>query len=886
MLGMGLSVGNRRVRMSCLRTFVVGLAALLVACQSAPPASSPETESSRESQQPPSSSVLASGAPTGSPQPAGPAPLVGRPDATPAPRPLPPDVVALVDAIVDAPTEDAAVAATRTVLELSGVLIVDDIAARRGSPAGMYISTVELRSIALEARRRTRLSRLTLGDFARSVAVLADIPASNAATASPSQPDAVQFKVVDQPMRFANFMRAWVLSAEKYRASADPKEAALTHAPLFVAALARRQAHPVDLRSPFAPDALRLGALDLVLITAGLRATLLAASANATSTPGGTPAPQAPKPSTPPGVSPSPQGRFGHEPDPAAFRGPGRPFAAVAVAGLACDQMVEYLQTSAPLTSELSQFAFGEGIKGLVGEVVGELKDFSRLGAQGLGAILEVVGILFRLQALLQVLSNVEVETELSVDTVHKAHDQTTSVTATVTAGIPSDAWAEFKKGQQQTPLAEAARGCASYLGLPWVTDLGDVAQLMKNWHARWEIYEGLGHAEFPIGQFFGPGSIPGRFERTLKPDSDHTATDTITVNITPEKEKDHPGKEVEAWVVICSYVRTDEAPGLKTMLNLGVSGTGLGDLPIVRPSAERIAAVSGKLNPAVFASLLATFVDLLASYIQNLATFDSCDRMKVTYHVPKQGSWSGTITMRSQFSSKADYGRSGVQKFLARGGGTLTFANEDQTTTGTTIRTGDELHVTGKFEGGLPPDQATPIEFLTARQLSYGFNEHWEQTERKGVESTDCIFSSTKVSSYSGSYSYESHGRSVDISFSADGSYKIVFDLDRAPAASLEMKGLEWGVFDSTQAVRWRPPGSEFEVRAAPGCARQIPTREGTRPMNIGGPAGAVLHGRLDPRNPGDHLTGTLEIPGDDGTKTVITWDLRHEGPIRLPPP
>ena len=43
-------------------------------------------------------------------------------------------------------------------------------------------------------------------------------------------------------------------------------------------------------------------------------------------------------------------------------------------------------------------------------------------------------------------------------------------------------------------------------------------------------------------------------------------------------------------------------------------------------------------------------------------------------------------------------------------------------------------------------------------------------------------------------------------------------------------------------------------------------------------------VEGRIDPANPGTTLKGTQRVEWPDGSVTTITWDLVHDGPIRLP--
>jgi hypothetical protein len=874
------------------RTLVLLVAVLLVACQSVP--SSPPPQPSDRADQGersavPSPSAAASAAGSNSPS-------VAAPVTAPALRDLPRDVVDAVDAIIDARTPQAAITATRTVLERSGVVVTDDAAARTGSRAMMYVSIDELTEMAYEAQRRATDYRATFRDYATVLASLAALPSGNT-PALASRGDQVQLTIRDQPVRLAAFMTSWVNIAAEHHSSAGRDEVLLSNAPLYLAALAAKQSAPVDLRKAFMPDQLRLGALDMTLLTAGLRATLIASGRVAPAAPGASPtASPSAVPTALPSATLTPGGALPLAPSAHAVRGPLvlTPVAYVSTqattagqAAESCNQMFERWANSTLGLYDVVTFAQGEQLKSSVAQALEHISP-NWVPAESFGVLFEALSVLARVQFLYVLHSTLQARTELSSDRIHKAIDAESPVIAKLTAGIPDEQWTAFR--QQRGDAWTVFASCFKGLGLPYPANVGDIAESIKSWRASWYVARGLEHVQFDADEFLSPGAVASRLERPLKPEGDHKATDSITVQVKREKASEHPGDIMVRDVEVCSELRTNEPPNLKTFLSAGVSGSGAGDLVwsgAIFGGGTRIAEASEKMvGPGAIASLIATMTDLILSWIQFNQTKKSCDVMSVEYHKAKPGRWSGSITIDSQFASHADYGRSGTKKYLARGGGRLTIPYSDKTKTETKIRTVDEIEITGReVEVALPPDQGTPIELLTARQLTYGFNEHIETITSMGVSHSDCVFSSTKLSNYSGTYSYESARRSITIRFDADGHYRIVFDLDRAPAADLVVKGMEWGSYESTEAVRVRPPGSEVELRAAPGCAGSVPVRHGTRPVNLLAlPVGTVLEGKLDPKNPGNELTGTLVVPQDDGTMSVVLWKLRHDGPIRLP--
>jgi hypothetical protein len=781
----------------------------------------------------------------------------------------------LIDAIVDAPTPEAAIAATRKALELSGVVITDDPAARRGSTAWMYLSTAELETMAAEAQQRATLSRTDFREFTMTLAGMAVLPADTPAgtpAAPTGAPESAQVKVFDQPGRWAAFTTEWVRLAEAYHQSGDAQEVALTNAPLLFAALARRQADSLDLREPFLPGQLLLGSLDLALFIAGIRATLLAARADVPA-PSGTPTtPVTPSPSpskSPSGVSPARGG-----------------LAAPAAAG-ECEGIFKYLEGTAPRLGDLTSYAVGTQLKGYVGKFVQSFTGVKNV-AQRVSVLFSVLGIIFRVQALLLLYESVDVKTEVSPSSLHKGRDVMTPVTAKVTAGVPDYKWNKFKTDNAEHPIRAIAKACAKSVGLPVTSNLGDIASAMKNWHVRWDITNASApHAEIPGGQFFRPGSAPGRLENQMKPEGDHKATDSITVNIKPEKDKDHPGEELEAPVTVCSWVRTDPPPSLKTLLSGGISGSGVGGLPIGADAQELATAASGRLfGPAAIASLTAVIADLLASFFQNLKELKSCGKVFVSYHKPKPGKWTGTISIEAERSEDFNDSQAGSTNYPKKGGGTITVQYHRHDESRSTIRFSEDFRVGGdayQIPGG---QEGQPVVALAASQSTSGFNEFVDSKLADGATGNSCLYTSATVTESSGNYSYTSEEAHVTLHFAPDGTYGIDVSADSTPAADLSIDGTDARlVVQNGDALVGSFGGMQLLNVAR--CKSDV---DSSRPLKrpivtLGIPRDAKLAGQLDPNDPGDRLSGSVSFFNEgDGSSGVVRWDLRHEGPIRLP--
>jgi len=842
-----------------LRTLVLLVAASLTACQSAAPAALPSIPG-----EVPLASPSFATAPTESP-----AQNTSAPAQVAARTPLPKDIVSAVDSAVDARTPQAAIAATRKILELAGIVVADDANARKGSPSLVYVTTPQLEGMAYEVQRRADLSRVTFREFAATLAGGGALPSLSQQRSPATQASAT---VKEQPARLAVFVSEWVKLAEKYHNSGDATDLAQSNAPLLLAALAARQEDALDLRDAFLPSDLRLGSLDVAILVSGLRGLLLAgvkdppalrtaAPARSPSpTPGSTSPTIRPTPSASPSVGPS------RSPSSGAVGGRlakvipenGMYLNASGGADIAtdCAALLEHMNGNVPGLADLYSFAMSEKIKGLVAEGIAHLFKDSGAVEQRLGVLFELLGIVFRIQGLVLLYQNTEVKTELSARQLHKATGAKTPVSAKVVAGIPDELWTKYQQEKKQSPIWSAIRGCGSALGLPLPNDLDDVGGAIKNWRVAWDIVRGSpAHALLPIEQFLGTGRVAGRFERPLELLGDHKATDSITVNVTDEEASDHPGKEIYSPVVVCSSVRTAEPPNLKLLLNAAISGSGAGDIPITGDATKLAQAGEKLLGPAAVASLASTIVDVLAGWLQFSLTFDSCARMTVSHHDPQPGQWTGTVEIRSEYEES------------------LTWAGKDTRDTWQgaerrTLRTGDELSVHGMEQ--MIGNEVSPFITLEAKQLTYGFNEWVKVETHDGFSLGGCKRTSAESNDYSGTFSYRSDRGGVTLQLSGDGKYSVRFNTDRRPLGDYEIKGTD------AQAV-------QTETRT---CVGQNFSRPGTVPAQVIGIGEHPVSGQLDPRNPGSRLTGSETFYDEStGATTTVTWDLMHVGgPIRLP--
>lgn len=872
--------GRSGLGTGAIRAGALCLVVVLTACQSTAELATPTQAGGASSAAP----GAQAGGPNASGAPAAPA-------SGPAVTQLPPDIVASVDAIMTASTADAATAATRKVLEMSGIIVADTAAARTGSRARTYVTTIQLQEMALEAQQRESLSRVSFQEFAATVAGVAGLPVGTR-FAAPAQTAVTNTQVVDQPLRLATFVTSWVKLALEYHGSSDPDEAALTNAPLVLAALAQRQDEPVDLAQPFLPSDLRLGPLDLAVLVGGVRAMLLAAQREVPASPRPSASPSAsirpsasPSPSPRPSPTPTPRvtpstspTRIAPSASPATLGGAGARVAAltpidtslVAPADeIACAGVLEAFADLAPGVADGYSWATGTLVKAFAAKALAALRTSAELAEEVLASFFEVLGIIFRLQALVLLYQSVEVKTELSPNTLHKAIDTKTSVTAKITAGVPDDKWNKFREEREKSQNLAGLRDCLKVLGLPSPGSLADIPEQMKSWRAAWNMKDPGHNAEFPIQQFAGGGlSVLGRLERPLKPVNDHAASDEVEVLVLPEKTTDHPGLAKTAHVRICNEVRTNEPPNIGLILNPSLSGSGA--IGVITQDAKKVVAHASKVfTPSAVASLVATIVDLLAGWVQFSHTLKSCGTLNVGFHEPQPGQWNGTVVIKSEYESRLDWteqrpNQCTTTHVCAPEQNVMRYAERD------TIRNTFEFIVSGTEPARAPGSGGPSAVSLSGKQLTYGFNEFVVVSLFYGYSPSGCLHTIATSRDHAGTFYLESDLANVTIQLDASGKYKLT--------------NISGGSFGPAPTI----PGRDAQVTESQtrGCSAGATSRASDLPVRVVGPDKPLLEGQLDPRSPGSRISGSVSVFNVDGSSSTITWRLQRVGTIALPSP
>ncbi len=804
---------SRRYR---LRVIAVLLClSLLASCQ----ASVPTPPSASPNQRQTSGPVATSGLPT----PASSEEASGLPTASEAPTarvPLPQPIVSAIDAIIDGATPEAAIAATRAVLERSGVVISDDPATAAKSMAGLYVGTDQLAAMAYEAQSRASLSHVNFAQFAETFGGLGLLPPNEklldqlsqpAASPSPSTIEPSDMNLDGQGLRLSKVLTSWVKRSLDNYPSDDPAMTALTAPALYLAELAARQDDPIDLREQFVPSHLQLGALDITLLVAGLRTTL-AVSAQQTA-------------SRPAIVLAST----------AYSGGPGTQAVAATLDPALCREVRRLAERQAPVITDVFTFTSSEAIKALAEANIRDMLGVSPNAARSVGAAFDALGVIYRVQALWLLYHSTELTLRLEPTSMHKPLGVNAPVAAFFTAGIPDAAWDQAVADRNNSPLTTNLKECARLLGIPVTSDLVDIGDATSSWRVAWEITDGNAHATFDGCQFLPSCDVgavaTGRWERKLHRRNSHSGEDTVIVEILPEQESDHPGREVTAPVRVCAHLRTDKPPSMSTILNAaqaGVSGPNIGGA----------------------ANLASAVADIMLSWWQFVFTLDECADMTVSFHVKQPGNWHGTLTVNYE-----EQDSSGIHNSRA------------SSTTRTSLDVTDTVLVGGTDVGQKALNGMPVFVQLEAQQSTRGGYVREDLKRTRVSTYSGCNFIEETAFTMSGTWGYNlPMDGGVLLQIGADGQYTMMFSRV-SPDGEITLP--------TATTVRQDDLGSDKN------CKFMDTTKEGTQdvPNDIYS-TGFVIRGRVDLTSPNLQLQGHMTWPDPlIGSQVVtVTWNLTRE--------
>ena len=762
------------------------------------------------------------------------APEVAAPEPTEAPvlTPLPGSVLADIRAIVEAQSPEAAVQATRTVLANAGVAVRPRGGVAPPSASGLSVSEAEVVGMAFEAKSRASMSRLNFAELTETLTLVSGLsaPASGKAGSGPAGVTAFDYAAPER--QWVAFINDWLAAATMLHNPKDPAATAVTSPVLYLAALAMRQEDPVDLRTPFMASELRLGTLDTVLLLAGLRTALRVAHPEAFPVP----IDQGLMESTRASVAP------------AVFRADADAVFTLAQAPSAeCEALKRSLSGNQQAATDTSGWAAGEALESALATALERLGSGGRSWARIVGPLFDVAGIVAKWLSLMELYKSENFTLDVSIDpqSVHKPTSGQVIALTTLKIGIPDEKWRELRRKQADNPVLNLLKGCARSIGLPVPSDLASIGGSIGSWHVEWQVTEGAPtHVVMPGGQFLESGASASRLETQLKATSDHSGEGQLILEVQKEKKEDHPGVEQASTIVVCGKVRTDEPPSIQTYLNSGLAGG----------TAEAL-------------TLVLALSDLLAGMVQNAFTIDACGRGIVTYHVPKNGNWRGTIRSTSDTTSKTYSPQYSYQ------------GRTSQSYRSDTTYIVDEIFVRSADEDP-PPGFQESVHLLAARQYTYGSHLMRSLTASVGRgarPSTNrkfligCDSTEGNADEAYGNWSFDTDETRATLTLHADGRYEIEV-ASVVPESEREFT-------ESVEQIEFYQPQRGNDCREA---WQQTDNLSGTGQALAATPK-TVLRGKLDPTEPGNKITG-VKLIYDDDTKIKINWDLTHEGPIRLP--
>lgn len=208
------------------------------------------------------------------------------------------------------------------------------------------------------------------------------------------------------------------------------------------------------------------------------------------------------------------------------------------------------------------------------------------------------------------------VRVEASDKRLHKPNENEPFIHTTFTAktGVDPEAfkgWVKDNGGPNGVREMNDDLRCAESLGIPRLTDVGDLAADVENWIVDWEVIEGMPeHAELAELCGTAPTSVCNRFDRystlgmKLRRTGPSIAEVDLFVRIKEEKESDHSPGAVEHEVPVSVRAKVDSS----TMPSISpgdlTSPTGL-----IGPGLETIAGlIQSSFKPSSKATLIVTF--------------------------------------------------------------------------------------------------------------------------------------------------------------------------------------------------------------------------------------------------------------------------------------
>ncbi len=443
---------------------------------------------------------------------------------------------------------------------------------------------------------------------------------------------------------------------------------------------------------------------------------------------------------------------------------------------------------------------------------------FTEAAAQRFGKALSALSIASRLWKLVALYTQAQVAVTVADNPIHAPSGSEAKKTDVFRAGagVSDRDWQEYKQAMTSSDVVRGLRDCFRDHGLPVLPDLGDMGKEAKDWHVEWRLQGAPERAR--INEADNTFSHPGFLRTDLKPDGDHSAAASLTVEILPEKGQTHSGPEKQAIAVASAALHTAKPPSIATWINAVKGGLG------------NILALSNAL------------VELCAGWIGEMVPPKAYASLAVTYHESVGASWSGRMTcVKTKTVDEAEIGtNAGGWAFMLHNVEYWS-ATTAVDVSGGNVRAKTQLEEIWDLSG-----------FGTVVVTEQHLTDNWH--DDNGCKDKEV------ATEHERNYSEKNAGGTSpvtgDLIINNDGTYELNF------LSPPDAKGETETWFDTWWVNKPCVDDKRHDHYSDPQSAR--------------GPDISVA-GKLDPKKPGV-LSGRYEVIQPNGYTVTVTWNLRQK--------
>jgi hypothetical protein len=258
------------------------------------------------------------------------------------------------------------------------------------------------------------------------------------------------------------------------------------------------------------------------------------------------------------------------------------------------------------------------------------------------------------------------VRVEASDKRLHKPNEDDPEIHTTFTAktGVDPDAFKEWVKdngGPNGVRELNDDTRCAEALGMPSLTDVGDVADDIENWIVDWEVIEGMPeHAELAVTCGSAPTSVCNKFDRfstlgmKLRRTGSSVGEADLFVRIKEEQKSVHTPGAIEREVPVSVRAKIDAS----SMPSIS-PGNLTSPVGLIGPGLETIAGlIQSSFKPSSKATVIVTYHEAVGWVLNDAGGFvgTKCDGVGGEWlisRVVEQGFLLTTATYRFVIDEK-----------------------------------------------------------------------------------------------------------------------------------------------------------------------------------------------------------------------------------------